>query len=416
MVRNILHHGPEVASALGGSVVPVVYGYGQWTEARWKESASKGPQMKFPRKRSLSHMVPTARLRRLLFPPPGRDGIWKGPRWVGAESRRLADRLTAPTIQPETSDALVILDPWWRCPEGFWKAVAKSRRDGARVGTVIYDLIPISHSELTGARHRERFVRWLQRAAACSDFFLAISETVKHELQDYLRDSCPDQTWPDHRFHSFTLGADLPSQAGGVVRDSVQQMFVGGNTYLMVGALEPRKNQPFLLDAFERLWNQGLDVRLCLVGSYTKSMPEFHERLSRHAESGRRLFYWSDLSDVELNYCYRKAQALVYPSIVEGFGLPIIEALQHGCPVLASNTAIHREVGGRFCAYFELDSTTPLVEKIVEFERSGRVAGMESPSEYAAPTWQRSCRELVDRCLCHLREPSPKSECARPAA
>lgn len=299
---------------------------------------------------------------------------------------------------------MVILDPWWRCPKAFWRNVARARRHGAVVGTVIYDLIPITHPELVGRRHVDRFRRWLHTAADHTDFFLAISRTVKEELHSYLQEMRADQTWPAERFHSFILGSDLPAQANGTVREPVLHAFDAGNTYLMVGALERRKNQPFLVDAFETLWNRGVDVRLCLAGSYTKALPEFHQRLTEHAEFGHRLFYFSDLSDSELAWCYQQARALVYPSIVEGFGLPIVEALQYGTAVLASDTPIHREVGGEFCAFYDLVSTESLTKMIIDFEHRGQIPNVRPVSEYTAPTWDCSCRELIETCYSHLEK------------
>ncbi len=402
VVRNIVRHGPDVISEYGGSVSPLVYAYGSWTEARWAKDASVATfdnnRSRNSAEKSRCRAVPAGPLRRLFFPPPGRNGIRKVPRWIAAESCRLWDHCARPHIRPGAHDVVLILDPWWRCPEAFWRTVAKARRDGAHVGTVVYDLIPITHPEFVGSHHVERFRRWLHRAADQSDFFLAISETVKNELRDYLHHSYPGPAWSDERFHSFMLGADIPVHTGKAVRPSVQRIFEAGNTYLMVGAVDRRKNYPFLVDAFEKLWNRGLDVRLCLVGSFTKALPELHSRIVNHVEVGRRLFYCSDLNDTELDYCYRNARTLVYPSIVEGFGLPIVEALQHGRSVLASDTAIHREVGGEFCAYFGLSSTAQLVEMIAQCERLGRVPNVRSAAEYIAPTWKSSCRELIDTC------------------
>jgi alpha-1,2-rhamnosyltransferase len=332
------------------------------------------------------------------------------------QSRRLAERLTQPRILPGTRDVLVILDPWWRCPRSYWRRVAGARRRGALVGTVIYDLIPITHPDFVGRRHVERFRRWLHRAADHTDFFLAISNTVKKELHSYLQEFCPGQAWPEERFHSFILGSDLLTATCGAVRDSICRVFDGGSTYLMVGAIEPRKNQPFLVDAFDSLWQRGVDARLCLVGGFTKALVELHQRLAAHVELGRRLFYFSDVNDSELDYCYEKTRALVYPSIVEGFGLPIIEALQHGKPVLASDTPIHREVGGEFCAFFDLSSTKALVESIVQLEEIGRLSNVRSAADYVAPTWKHSCRELVGKCYRHLDEPNHEYDRADRAA
>ena len=405
-MRSIVNCGNNVASEYGGSALPLAYANGGWNEVSWAAVSTDDdvslPQCK-PVSEFLSQVVPTPGLRRLLFPPPGRDGIWKAPRWAIDQTRRFAEGLTLPRISPDAGDVLVILDPWWRCPKSFWRNVAKARRRGALVATVIYDLIPITHTDFVGHRHVKRFRNWLHAAADHTDFFLAISETVKNELRSHLQESCPNQAWTAKRFHSFILGADLSVETNGVVRDSTRRAFEAGNTYLMVGALEQRKNQPFLVDTFETLWKRGVDVRLCLVGSYTKALPEFHQRLTQHAELGRRLFYFSNLNDGELDYCYQNTRALVYPSIVEGFGLPIVETLQHGKPVLASNTPIHREVGGEFCGFFDLASTEALAEMIAGFEKLGHVPGTRPVSEYVAPTWERSCHELIEKCYEHLK-------------
>ncbi len=413
VVRSIVNCSADVGSEFGGTALPLVYSQGGWSEASWGGETPPSHPHGDSRSKSihefLSRTVPTAGLRRLLFPPPGRDGIWKGPRWVLGQSQRFVESLRQRRVLPGAGDALVILDPWWRCPRSYWRRVARARRRGALVGTVIYDLIPITHPDFAGRRHVERFRRWIDRAAHHTDFFLAISNTVREEFRSYLKQSCPGQAWPEERFHSFPLGSDLPAAASGTVRDSIRRVFDGGSTYVMVGALEPRKNQPFLVDAFEALWQRGVDVRLCLIGSYTKALPEFHQRLTEHVELGRRLFYFSDVNDGELDYCYKKTRALVYPSIVEGFGLPIAEALQHGKLVLASDTPIHREVGGEFCGFFDLSSTESLIETIVRLEKLGHLPNVRSACDYVAPTWKRSCRELIETCYRHLEEPNHES-------
>src|SRR5262249_40144708 len=117
-------------------------------------------------------------------------------------------------------------------------------------------------------------------------------------------------------------------------------------TYLMVGTVEPRKNHAHVLSAFEQLWSAGADVNLAIVGKYSWNSTEFKERLRRHPCFGNRLFWFEDVRDGELEYCYRHAAALITASYAEGFNLPIVEALRAGCPVLASDIPVHREVGG----------------------------------------------------------------------
>lgn len=404
VVRSILRHASAVSVELGVDCAPLAYAHGGWTAfAPVAESRSARLDWALGAYRRVAEgvceAIPWSQLRQWLLPQPGRSGIWKGPRAVLAEARRLGRRLLAPQVHPGAGDVLLLLDAWLRPPESFWHQVQAARTRGARVGAVVYDLIPLTHPHLVAPRHHERFELWLDQTAAQVDFFVAISRTVRDELQDYLATRRRDHRWPRHRFASFVLGAELPPDVGGAVRAHVREAFANDHVYLMVGALEARKNHAFLLDAFDQLWQRGLDVRLCLVGNHTRQVPELMERLEHHSQRGRRLFCFPDLSDAELKHAYGRATALVYPSIVEGFGLPIVEALLHGRRVLASDTPIHREVGGTYCEYFPLDSPHGLVDRLVAWETGAGQPAACDAGQYPVATWQDSCRNLFQACL-----------------
>ena len=97
------------------------------------------------------------------------------------------------------------------------------------------------------------------------------------------------------------------------------------------------------------------------------------QRISTHAELGNRLFWWSDASDAELAFLYSKAAGLVFPSFVEGFGLPLIEALARGVPVLASDIPIFREIGTGHTRFFDPEDPASLAVAVREREaRAGR--------------------------------------------
>ncbi|MEM8119924.1 glycosyltransferase, partial [Morganella morganii] len=97
--------------------------------------------------------------------------------------------------------------------------------------------------------------------------------------------------------------------------------------FLMVSTIEPRKNHGYLLDAFERAWAQGSQARLCIAGRIGWKCEALVERVRQHPELNKRLFMFNDLSDKSLEYAYSHAASLVFPSYVEGFGLPLVEAM-----------------------------------------------------------------------------------------
>lgn len=133
---------------------------------------------------------------------------------------------------------------------------------------------------------------------------------------------------------------------------------------LVVGTLEPRKNIEFVVNAF--LMANINDYKLIVVGgggsAFSKVTYSQHENI----------VFSGYLSDEELLRKYKEASVFVYPSLYEGFGLPPLEAMQHGCPVMASNRASLPEVCGNAALYFDpenpLDFSTKLIELINNYD------------------------------------------------
>jgi glycosyltransferase involved in cell wall biosynthesis len=105
---------------------------------------------------------------------------------------------------------------------------------------------------------------------------------------------------------------------------------------LCVGSFEPRKNHPAVLYAAERLWRDGLDFELWLVGGsgWGDLVPRTVARLQQR---GRPLRLLRKAGAAELDAAYRRARFTVFPSLHEGFGLPVAESLAHGTPVVTSD-------------------------------------------------------------------------------
>jgi glycosyltransferase involved in cell wall biosynthesis len=144
----------------------------------------------------------------------------------------------------------------------------------------------------------------------------------------------------------------------------------GRGFFLFVGTLEPRKNLPRLLDAYEMLLARtgGEAPDLCLAGPPGWGLGPVKERLARPALAGRvRLTGWC--TPAELRSLYATATALVFPSLDEGFGLPVLEAMGCGLPVLTADRGATAEIAGGDAVLVDPRDTGALAEAMARLAR-----------------------------------------------
>jgi alpha-1,2-rhamnosyltransferase len=111
---------------------------------------------------------------------------------------------------------------------------------------------------------------------------------------------------------------------------------------------------------------------------------------------------FNDLSDTSLEYAYSHARSLVFASWVEGFGLPLVEAMQRGLPAMGSDIPVFREIGGAFMAYFDLAAPQSLADLVVRFESSGQFPAARPVADWSWIGWREASAQLVERTLRNL--------------
>lgn len=207
--------------------------------------------------------------------------------------------------------------------------------------------------DLGAMRHPERFRRWhrwseprrLARMAGV-DRILCISQFTADEAMELLG-------LPARQLEVIYCGCDFhPSES---LKPEEKPTFdVPAEFFLFVGSLEPGKNLALIREAYEIAASRGTTLPpLLVVGVRWAGVTEEGKPPSGWVYLGRQ-------SDGVLQYLYRRALALVFPSRYEGFGLPVAEAMALGCPVVCSRVASIPEVGGDAACYSELTSTAYL--------------------------------------------------------
>lgn len=283
-------------------------------------------------------------------------------------------------------DLLVLADEAWNYPA--WRAAAQARRQGALVLLVVYDLIPLRHPRFCAPLFSHVFGRWLPRMLACSDAVACISGATEQELHNW----CAQQGIALPPMSHFRLGSELP-QGDGAIRDELSA-FAGDAApfFLAVGTIEPRKNLASLLRVFEQLWREGSTARLLIAGRPHPQCAELVATLCAHGQRGRSLFVLFDATDAELGMTYARCRALVFPSLAEGFGLPLVEARVRGCPVIASDLPALAELADAGVFLFPAGDEAALLGRLRDhIARDHRSQTWPMP----AFTWNDSARQLM---------------------
>ena len=174
---------------------------------------------------------------------------------------------------------------------------------------------------------------------------------------------------------------------------------MGRDTAGSARALEPRKNYETLLDALDLYWSRSphpLPLRIAGGGGWESDV--LKDGLADLERTGRveRLGY---VPDAELLRLYASAQALVFPSWHEGFGLPVLEAMSQGAPVICSDRASLPEVGGDAAVYIDPASAESICQAMLALEADPgrRRQRSESGRRQAARfSWEKTARETLD--------------------
>jgi len=164
---------------------------------------------------------------------------------------------------------------------------------------------------------------------------------------------------------------------------------------LTVGTLEPRKDYATLLRAITREVNLPLLVIAGAVGWHSRDVL----RLVRRAESEGRARYVGRVSDADLASLYSSARAMLYPSVYEGFGLPVLEAMAFGCPVLCSWTSSLPEVGGTAARYFRPRDGDDLFRQLRAMLNDARLLGemrARGIEQAARFSFRRAAEQMID--------------------
>jgi glycosyltransferase involved in cell wall biosynthesis len=260
----------------------------------------------------------------------------------------------------------------------------------------IHDVSFCAYPELIGKKDLFFLNLLIPRSLRRSDAIVTPSIFTKAEIIKYYG---TDKT----KIHVIynALGSDFKQEEKSTLTDlELRQKYHLPERYILyVGTLQPRKNIPFLLEAFAKLREKSSSFGLVLVGNRTGH--HFDHRIDETISSLQivdHVCFPGYVATDDLPRIYQMADIFVFPSLYEGFGIPLLEAMRMEVPVIASDQACLREIGGDAALYFDLAKIDSLTELLYSLEVVGaqKQALIEKGKlRIREFSWQKSGTELI---------------------
>lgn len=289
---------------------------------------------------------------------------------------------------------LALGSPWFPFYERRLDAV---RARGAVVGVLVYDLIPVMRPEWCDASLVRTFRGWMSACLPRADRVFAISRATARDTEFFATSEGFSLPGPVAALPIGTGFSGPP--AGGARRADLPE---AGSYVLFVSTIEPRKNHPLLF----RVWRQLLEAlprervpRLVFAGRVGWMSGDFMQQLRNADWLGGAIRHIDSPTDAELTSLYQGALFTIFPSLYEGWGLPVTESLAHGKPCLVARTTSLPEAGGALARYFDPDNlheAVAAVRALIE-DRAGIAAWeAEVRARFQPTSWRETAAALLE--------------------
>lgn len=234
--------------------------------------------------------------------------------------------------------------------------------------TIVHDMAHLACPETVRLKTKRWLDLTLEQSCRRADAIITVSEFSKQELMKYLH-------IPEEKIYVMYNGVDFelyrPDYSEDQVREVRNKYHIEKDYFLYLGTIEPRKNLTRLLKAYGKLAKENPDVpQLVLAGGKGWLCDEIYAT-AEQLQLGNKVLFTGYVGKSEGPVLMKGARAFLFPSIYEGFGMPAVEALACGTPVLAANAASLPEVLGEYAVYVDplsVDDMTAGMKRILTDE------------------------------------------------
>lgn len=273
------------------------------------------------------------------------------------------------------------------------------------IAVICYDLIPIKFPAFSSKKSTKAFTKFYSDYSTLFDKVLCISKKSAEDYNNAKNEGVLASN-DSQIVQSFRLGCNYYKSNffRGEQNNNFDvnlQKLLNRKYILVVGSLVPHKNIKTIIAAFDLLINSSHDDVFLIFAGNKGWHSETDNLIESNKMYGKLIQILGSVTDAQLDFLYQNCYCLVQASFYEGFGLPVVEALQHCKAVIASNGGSLPEVGGDFCRYFSPTEPTELYEALKELLDSEIYYNNlvdRIRNEYIPFSWQESAEEFLS-CL-----------------
>ena len=322
---------------------------------------------------------------------------------VVSKAKRTVMRFSDNDIHPNFRMGDVLLVGW-----GVWYDLAyiseleRLQRSGVALVEFAYDLLPLVAPQYF-SNEREILDRYVRRIYPLCELVFAISEHTRADVESWLA----GQGLPAPLVTVIRLGEDFQvTEPRRPSNDRFRESGLKGSDFILcVGTIEPRKNHGLLIYVYKLARRRGLPLpSLVVVGRKGWMSDSVYSVMTVDPEIKDQFVLQEDTTDEELSWLYQNCLFTIYPSLCEGWGLPIAESLAHGAPCIASNTSSLPEIAGDLISYFSPVSTDECLAAIQSLlEPGGLDAARLRIRDYEPTAWDEAFNTIAQHVGALLR-------------
>lgn len=288
------------------------------------------------------------------------------------------------------NDSVIIVGAGWVRPTILDELWRRKQRAGFKVYHFIHDVIPVKYPHLFGPGHFELFTEYLFEVAHVSDGLITNSIASKNDTIEYFK----NLLLPEPPIGVIRLGDELELKGEPIIP---MQRFKSGEYILAVGTIEIRKNHALLYATYKLAQAKNIKLPpLVIVGRPGWNAGDTVFAMTHDPEMEGLIYILKNTHDAELDWLYRNCMMTIYPSMYEGWGLPIAESLVYSKMALSASTSSMPEIAGDLLEYFQPFDASDCLRAITMCLKPGYIGEAEAriKQQYKVQTWQATYDEF----------------------